>query len=60
MSNLVLGIDGGTESLRASLFDLAGHQIAVASAPYGTQYPHPSWAEQHPEDWIKVSCDLNT
>jgi sugar (pentulose or hexulose) kinase len=54
MSKLVLGIDGGTESLRASLFDLDGNQVAVASAPYGTQYPHPSWAEQNPDDWIEV------
>lgn len=54
MGKYVLGIDGGTESLRASLFDLQGSQLAVYSAPYDTTYPQPSWAEQTPSDWIEV------
>lgn len=29
----------------------AGHPLAFASAPYATQFPHPSWAEQDPADW---------
>jgi ribulokinase len=49
----VLGVDGGTESVRASLFDLAGNQLAFAAATYHTYYPRTSWAEQDPSDWIR-------
>ena len=49
---LVLGIDGGTEGVRAGLFDTVdGREVAYASAAYGTVYPRPGWAEQAPADW---------
>jgi len=50
---LVIGIDGGTESIRACCFDaLDGHIVGQACAtPYVTYHPKPGWAEQHPEDW---------
>ncbi len=47
----VLGIDGGTEGLRAGLFDLEGAPLAFASTPYETRFPQPGWAEQQPRDW---------
>jgi FGGY-family pentulose kinase len=48
---LVLGLDAGTGSLRAAVFDLAGQQIATSTAAYETLYPQPGWAEQRPDDW---------
>lgn len=47
----LIGVDGGTESIRAFVFDLAGHPIASHATPYKTEFPQPSWAEQNPEDW---------
>ena len=47
----LMGIDFGTESCRAALFDLRGTPIAFAATPYKTYHPHPGWAEQSPEDW---------
>lgn len=47
----VIGVDGGTESLRAAVFDTAGAILGSCAAAYDTQFPHPSWAEQRPEDW---------
>jgi ribulokinase len=47
----VIGVDGGTESIRAFVFDLAGTPLASVATPYRTDFPHPSWAEQNPEDW---------
>ena len=47
----VIGIDGGTESLRAFVFDLAGHPVASCATPYSTTFPEPGWAEQDPSDW---------
>ncbi|KAI8476673.1 MAG: hypothetical protein J3K34DRAFT_516264 [Monoraphidium minutum] len=51
MAKYVIGVDGGTESLRAGVFDVQGRPLAFASSPYPTTYPQPSWAEQHPDDW---------
>jgi ribulose kinase len=50
---LVLGVDGGTESIRACFFDAktgdaVGRPCAV---PYDTEHPRPGWAEQNPLDW---------
>ncbi|MFN4140825.1 FGGY-family carbohydrate kinase [Aestuariivirga sp.] len=47
----VIGVDGGTESLRAFVFDLDGRPLASVATPYKTEFPQPSWAEQNPEDW---------
>ena len=47
----VIGVDGGTESLRAGIFDLLGNPLAFASVTYPTNFPIPGWAEQNPEDW---------
>lgn len=49
---LVIGVDGGTEGLRAGVYRVAdGAELGYASAAYSTQFPHPSWAEQLPDDW---------
>ena len=47
----VLGIDFGTESCRAALFDLNGEPKGFAATPYATSHPRPGWAEQSPADW---------
>ena len=47
----VIGIDGGTESLRAHVFDLSGRSRGVGKCAYATQFPEPGQAEQNPDDW---------
>jgi len=47
----VIGVDGGTESVRAGLFDLSGRMLMAKSRPYETRFPRPGWAEQSPEEW---------
>lgn len=51
----VIGVDGGTEGLRAGVFDLTGTPLAVATAAYETTFPHPGWAEQNPADWWRAT-----
>lgn len=51
MTTYVLGIDGGTESLRARVFDLTGNSLGDHAIPYATDFPTPGTAEQNPEDW---------
>jgi FGGY-family pentulose kinase len=48
---LLLGLDVGTQSLRAALVDLQGRTLAFGVAPIETTYPHPTWAEQQPLAW---------
>ena len=47
----VLTADGGTESLRARLYDLDGHCVGSVSVPYETQFGPGARAEQNPADW---------
>lgn len=47
----VIGIDGGTEGLRAHVFDLSGRSRGVGKCGYVTTFPEPSHAEQNPDDW---------
>lgn len=46
-----LGIDVGTESVRASLFDEHGRALGTCRSVLQTRYPKPAWAEQDPEEW---------
>lgn len=50
-SDVVLGIDIGTQSLRAAIFDLKGKCIGFGVEPIETTHPQPAWAEQDVESW---------
>lgn len=46
----VLGLDQGTTSSRAILFDAAGRPVASASRAFAQHYPQPGWVEHRPDD----------
>src|SRR5918992_3754545 len=50
----VIGCDVGSQSLKGVLIDGDGDIIAEASAPYDLSFPHPGWAEQNPDDWLRA------
>ena len=50
----VIGIDGGTEGLRARVFDLEGRSLGDHAARYETDFPAPGRAEQDPEAWWRA------
>src|SRR5437660_1535746 len=50
----VIGIDGGTESLRAHVFDTRGRNFGGAVGDYDTVFPAPGRAEQDPRDWWRA------
>ena len=56
MIKALLGLDVGTTSTKAVLFDLNGNEITRASSdPYHNQSPKPGWVEQNPEEiWQAV------
>ena len=52
MPKAVLGIDIGTTSTKAGLFDLEGNLLAFSRADYAIRVgAEPGWFEQGPEDW---------
>ena len=50
----VIGIDGGTESLRAHVFDTGGRSLGGGVAAYATRFPAPGRAEQDPHEWWRA------
>jgi FGGY-family pentulose kinase len=48
---LLLGLDVGTQSLRAALVDAHGRTVSFGVAAIQTTYPRPVWAEQQPLEW---------
>lgn len=47
----VIGIDMGTGSARAGVYDFSGKQLGFGTAPWKTTHERPAWAEQDPNEW---------
>lgn len=48
----VLGVDSGTQGVRAQLYNTDGRCISASEQGYGVSFPTPGWAEQDPlEVW---------
>ncbi|MHA6513582.1 FGGY-family carbohydrate kinase [Tessaracoccus sp. Z1128] len=43
---MILAVDQGTSSTKATLFDATGAALASASVPLGQAHPRPGWVEQ--------------
>lgn len=55
----IMGIDSGTQSVRAIVYDRQGNELAIAQAPHDPYFSlHPGWAEQNPEDHWKKLCTV--
>jgi xylulokinase len=50
----VIGIDVGSQSVKALLVDEAGTGVESASAPCDMSHPASGWAEQDPADWQRA------
>lgn len=48
---ILIGVDCGTEGVRALAVDAAGGEIGAARVAHTTRYPLPGWAEQDPREW---------
>lgn len=51
MAEFVLGIDGGTECVKAGVYDLKGNLLGLSACYYKTYHQYPGWAEQKIEEW---------
>ncbi|MCF7927479.1 MAG: hypothetical protein K9L68_00175 [Spirochaetales bacterium] len=53
MSRYVLGIDAGTESIRAGIYDETGRCLNFATSANKNIHRNPGWAEQSVAEWDK-------
>jgi xylulokinase len=61
MDDAILGLDIGTTSTKAVLFELAGTELAVAEWTYRLSTPQLGWVEQNPEEvWQALIHVLRT
>jgi len=51
----MVGLDVGTNGVRAVAVDPSGGVVAMATAGYPLHMPRPGWTEQDPEDWWQAS-----
>ena len=47
----VIGFDVGSQGTNAALYGADGTLVASAYETYPLAFPHPTWAEQDPDDW---------
>jgi xylulokinase len=53
----VIGVDVGSQSIKALLIDEHGTAVASASAPCAMSHPAAGWAEQQPDEWKSALAD---
>lgn len=53
----LLGIDMGTGSARAGIFDTTGKQMGFGTSEFATTHRQPSWAEQDPQEWWRATVE---
>ncbi|HEX9923273.1 MAG TPA: xylulokinase [Anaerolineae bacterium] len=56
MKSHIIAHDLGTTGNKATLYDQEGVLVGSAFYGYPTDFAHPSWAEQNPEDWWQAVC----
>lgn len=54
---MILSVDQGTSSTKATLFDDSGAAVASASVPLGQAHPRPGWVEQ---DAVEILTGVRT
>ena len=58
--SLLIGVDVGTTSVKAALFDATGEARKHFSSAYATTRPAPGFVEQNPADWTsRVLAGIN-
>lgn len=54
---MLIGIDVGTTTVKAALYDMEGRAVKTFAERYATAHLPPNRVEQHPEDWMELVTD---
>ena len=52
--DLVVGVDVGSQGTCAEAIAADGSTVASSYVPHATSCPHPGWAEQDPQQWLRA------
>ncbi len=52
---MIVGLDVGTTALKAIAIDPDGDVVGSVEESYPLSTPHPGWAEQDPDDWVRAA-----
>jgi xylulokinase len=52
---MIVGVDVGTTAVKAIAIDDEGAVLDRAEESYPLSTPHPGWAEQDPDDWVRAA-----
>ncbi len=52
--SIFLGIDFGTGGCKITAIAEDGRLVGEASTEYPTEFAHPGWSEQNPDDWYSA------
>ncbi len=58
MKDVLIGLDVGTSSVKAAMFDRKGQLLARAAVPIRLNSPKPGWAEQEPGEWWQAAVQV--
>ncbi|MEN4042885.1 MAG: FGGY family carbohydrate kinase [Anaerolineaceae bacterium] len=58
MKGVLIGLDVGTSSVKAAMFDLRGYLMAKAAVPIRLYSPAPGWFEQEPDEWWRAAVQI--
>ena len=53
----MIGVDVGSQSVKATLLDPEGRTVATAGHPYAMLHPRAGWAEQDPAGWEQALAE---
>jgi xylulokinase len=53
----LIGVDVGSQSVKACVLDDEGRRHALHDAPCGLHHPASGWAEQDPRDWTRALAE---
>ncbi len=59
-ADLVIGLDGSTQSIKAIAWTREGEALAEGRAAISSDSPHAGWVEQSVEDWWQATCTALT
>ncbi|MCF0253580.1 MAG: hypothetical protein HUK26_04510, partial [Duodenibacillus sp.] len=57
MSNLYLGFDAGTQSVKVAVYDQQWKCLAQHALPTTLRYPRPGWVQMDADEYVAIAVE---
>ncbi|MBQ9241243.1 MAG: carbohydrate kinase [Duodenibacillus sp.] len=57
MSQLFLGFDAGTQSVKVAVYDASFKCLTSHSKPTTLHYPNPGWVQMDPDEYVRITVE---